>query len=55
MVSAAVINVHLTESFLSLTYFDQVDYEQLIPTMQQLYQDLTQTSPDQLLDITKAA
>ena len=55
LVCAAVIGVHLIEPYLSLTYFDQVDYEQLIPTMQQLYHDLTHTSPEQLIDITKPA
>ena len=55
LVCAAVLGVHLIEPYLSLTYFDPVDYEHLITTMQQLYQDLTQTNPTALLDLTKPA
>ena len=51
----AVLGVHFMESYLSVTYFDTPNYEDLIPIMQTLYEDLKITPLESLLDITKPA
>ena len=51
----AVLGVHLMEPYLSVTYFDTPNYEDLIPIMQTLYEDLKNTPLESLLDITKPA
>ena len=47
--ATAIIGVHLVEPYLSLTYHETVSYEKLIPAMQQLYDDLRQADPAELL------
>ena len=55
LITTAIIGVHLIEPYLSVTYFDPVNYEQLIPIMRQLYEDLKTTVVVELLDITRSA
>ena len=50
-----VLGVHLMEPYLSVTYFDNPNYEDLISIMQTLYEDLKTTPLESLLDITKPA
>ena len=53
--ATAIIGLHLVEPFLSLTYHETVNYQKLIPAMQQLYVDLKTTDPEKLPDISKPA
>lgn len=55
VLATAIIGLHLIEPYLSLTYHETVKYDKLIPAMQQLYIDLTSTSPENLLDLSKPA
>ena len=43
LITPAIIGVNLIEPYLPVTYFDPVNYEQLIPIMRQLYEDLKTT------------
>ena len=49
----ALIGIQLVEPYLSVTYFDPVDYEELVPIMRQLYEDLKTTDPSKLLDTSQ--
>ena len=51
----SIIGVHLIEPYLSVTHFDPVNYEKLIPIMRQLYEDLKTTVAVELLDISRPA
>ena len=55
LTATAVLGIHLIEPYLSVTYFDTPNYEQLILTMRQLYEDLRTTNVKDLLDISKPA
>ena len=55
ILAIAIIGQHLHEGFLSLTYYGTVNYEKLIPAMQQLYVDLTTCNPEDLLDFSRPA
>ena len=50
-VTGALIGLHLTEPFLSLTTSAKTDYAKLIPAMKQLYTDLLETDVEQLLNV----
>ena len=56
LLAAAILDVHLTEPFLALIYSCDVTYRELIPAMQNLYENLT-TSTDmgKLLNLSKPA
>ena len=51
----AIIGIHLVEPFLSLTTSTTVDYSKLQSSFPVLYQNLVETKPELLLDITKPA
>ena len=51
----ALVGIHLTQPYLSITYYDPLKYQQLIPAMQTLYSDLQNTTGESLFDITKPA
>ena len=53
--SAALIGQHLIQPFLSMTYYDALPYEKLIPASQQLCTDLLETAPQDLLNLDKPA
>ena len=53
--AAAIAGLHLVEPYLSLAYHETVEYDKLIPPMQQLYIDLTTTNTENLLDLSKPA
>ena len=53
--SAALIGQHLIQPFLSMTYYDALLFEKLIPASQQLYTDLLKTEPQDLLNLDKPA
>ena len=55
LTATALLGIHLVEPFLSVTYFETPDYEHLITTMRQLYEDLRTTDVKELLDITRPA
>ena len=40
LTATALLGIHLVEPFLSVTYFETLDYEHLITTMHQVYEDL---------------
>ena len=55
LTATAILGIHLVEPYLSVTYFDIPNYENLIITMCQLYEDLRTTNIADLLDITRPA
>ena len=55
LTATAILGVHLIEPYLLVTYFDTPDYENLISTMRQLYDDLRTTDVKELLDISRPA
>ena len=56
LLAAAILGVHLIESFLVLTYSGDVTYRELIPAMQKLYENLTRTTNmGKLRDLPKPA
>ena len=55
LTATAILGIHLVEPYLSVTYFDTPNYENLIITMCQLYEDLRTTNIADLLDITRPA
>ena len=56
LLTAAILDVHLIEPFLVVTYSCDVTYWQLIPAMQNLYENLTATTDmGKLLNLSKPA
>lgn len=55
LTATAILGIHLVEPYLSVTYFDTPNYENLIITMRQLYEDLKTTPTEDLLDISRPA
>lgn len=51
----AIIGIHLVEPFLSLTTSTKVDYSKLQTAFPLLYQNLMETKPELLLDLTQPA
>ena len=47
----ALIGIHLIEPYLSVTYYDQMKYSELIPAMQFLYKQLIACDPHNMLNI----
>ena len=52
---AVVIGIHLIEPYLSLTTSSSTTWAKLVEAFPSLYTDLTTTSPDRLLDLTRPA
>ena len=48
----ALIGIHLIEPYLSVTYYDQMKYSELIPAMQLLYEQLIACDPHNMLNIS---
>jgi hypothetical protein len=55
LTATAILGIHLVEPYLSITYFETPDYENLITIMCQLYEDLKTTDVKDLLNISRPA
>ena len=51
----ALIGIHLIEHYLSVTYYDQMKYFELILSMQFLYEQLIACDPHNMLNISSAS
>jgi len=50
-----ILGVHLVEPILALTYNNKVTFRELIPSVQKLYENLIDTEPRELFDLSKPA
>ena len=53
--AAAILSQPAILPFLSITCYNAANYAQLVPACRQLYTDLIETNPEDLLDLTKPA